>query len=96
MSFSSAAPAPPTPLGLYRALSKNASIHVSPLVLGGMSIGDAWEAVGMWKMNKETVCTRTLGLGLRIKTRFCRVSSYWTRFLKPVETLLIPQTASQC
>ncbi|KAK7453186.1 putative aryl-alcohol dehydrogenase aad14 [Stygiomarasmius scandens] len=54
MSFSSAAPAPPTPLGLYRALSKNASIHVSPLVLGGMSIGDAWEAVGMGKMNKET------------------------------------------
>lgn len=42
----------PTDLGKLRVLSSTASIHVSPLVLGGMSIGDAW-AGGMGSMNKE-------------------------------------------
>lgn len=32
----------PTPLGRYRLLSPLASIRVSPLALGGMSIGDKW------------------------------------------------------
>ncbi|EJT97332.1 aryl-alcohol dehydrogenase [Dacryopinax primogenitus] len=38
------APAPPadTPLGEYRLLSPSAGVRVSPLCLGGMSIGDAW------------------------------------------------------
>lgn len=37
-----AAPEPKTPLGRYRILSSNAGIRVSPLQLGGMSIGQAW------------------------------------------------------
>ncbi|EHY51811.1 putative aryl-alcohol dehydrogenase aad14 [Exophiala dermatitidis] len=36
------APEPPTELGRYRVLSKTAGIRVSPLCLGGMSLGDAW------------------------------------------------------
>ena len=45
---------PPTPLGVYRVLSPNASVHVSPLQLGGMSIGDQWDKAGMGAMNKES------------------------------------------
>ena len=36
------APAPPTKLGVYRVLSPHAGVHVSPLALGGASIGDKW------------------------------------------------------
>ncbi|KAL2194415.1 NADP-dependent oxidoreductase domain-containing protein [Corynascus similis CBS 632.67] len=36
------APAPQSPLARYRLLSPTASIRVSPLCLGGMSLGDAW------------------------------------------------------
>ncbi|KAJ7591776.1 Aldo/keto reductase [Mycena floridula] len=50
----SSAPEPPTLLGRYRALSKHASVHVSPLVLGAMSIGDAWSAIGFGSMDKES------------------------------------------
>lgn len=42
--FMKPAPPPPTPLGLHRPLSTTAGIRVSPLVLGGMSVGDAWAA----------------------------------------------------
>lgn len=45
-------PQPATPLGRYRVLSSTAGIRVSPLQLGGMSIGDAW-AKFMGSMNKE-------------------------------------------
>ncbi|KGO58747.1 Aldo/keto reductase [Penicillium expansum] len=46
------APEPATPLGRYRVLSSTAGVRVSPLQLGAMSIGDAWnEAMG--SMNKE-------------------------------------------
>jgi aryl-alcohol dehydrogenase-like predicted oxidoreductase len=34
---------PPTKLGRYRNLSPLASVHVSPLQLGGGSIGDKWQ-----------------------------------------------------
>jgi aryl-alcohol dehydrogenase-like predicted oxidoreductase len=44
----------PTPLGRYRALSKRASIYVSPLVLGAQSIGDQWHTIGMGAMGKES------------------------------------------
>ena len=38
---------PPTELGRYRVLSSTASVRVSPLQLGAMSIGEAWKgAVG--------------------------------------------------
>ncbi|QLL33683.1 hypothetical protein HG536_0E05960 [Torulaspora globosa] len=36
------APEPPTELGRLNLLSKTAGIKVSPLVLGGASIGKAW------------------------------------------------------
>lgn len=46
------APDPPTALGNLRVLSSTAGIHVSPLALGGMSIGQAW-AQSMGSMDKE-------------------------------------------
>ena len=48
------APKPKTALGYYRLLSPNAGVHVSPIQLGGMSIGDKWESSGMGSMNKES------------------------------------------
>ncbi|WPG97852.1 putative aryl-alcohol dehydrogenase AAD14 [Acrodontium crateriforme] len=45
-------PDPPTELGRYRVLSSTAGIRVSPLQLGAMSIGDAWEGM-MGSMSKE-------------------------------------------
>lgn len=46
------APEPPTELGRLRVLSSTAGIRVSPLQLGGMSIGEKW-AKQMGSMNKE-------------------------------------------
>jgi aryl-alcohol dehydrogenase-like predicted oxidoreductase len=43
---------PATELGVLRVLSPNAGIRVSPLQLGGMSIGQAWTK-GMGSMDKE-------------------------------------------
>ncbi|PTN22826.1 putative aryl-alcohol dehydrogenase [Saccharomyces cerevisiae] len=45
-------PEPPTELERLRVLSKTAGIRVSPLILGGASIGDAWSGF-MGSMNKE-------------------------------------------
>ncbi|KAF9522053.1 NADP-dependent oxidoreductase domain-containing protein [Crepidotus variabilis] len=53
MSFFEPAPEPPTKLGRYRLLSPLAGVHVSPLVLGAMSIGDRWSKFGMGSMTKE-------------------------------------------
>ncbi|SCW00889.1 LAFE_0D00364g1_1 [Lachancea fermentati] len=39
------APEPSTELGRLRSLSKSAGIRVSPLILGGMSLGDKWADV---------------------------------------------------
>ncbi|KAK3714338.1 putative aryl-alcohol dehydrogenase aad14 [Vermiconidia calcicola] len=47
------APEPPSELGRYRVLSTTAGIRVSPLQLGAMSIGDAWESI-LGSMDKET------------------------------------------
>jgi hypothetical protein len=49
--MSSQPPPPVSPLARYRFLSKLAGVPVSPLCLGGMSIGDKWE---MGSMNKES------------------------------------------
>lgn len=43
---------PPTKLGRYRALAPTAGIHVSPLVLGGLSIGSKWAELG--SMDRES------------------------------------------
>lgn len=48
------APEPPTPLGRYRPLSPLAGVHVSPLQLGAMSIGDKWGPLGMGAMDKAS------------------------------------------
>ncbi|OCB88659.1 Aldo/keto reductase [Sanghuangporus baumii] len=48
-------PAPAsTALGRYRVLSPHASVRVSPLQLGAMSIGDQWDKLGMGAMDKES------------------------------------------
>jgi hypothetical protein len=54
MSFVTRAPPPPTKLGRYRQLAPRAAIHVSPLALGALSIGDKWHAIGMGAMDKES------------------------------------------
>jgi len=54
MSFWSPPPKPATKLGNYRALAPLAGVHVSPIQLGAMSIGDKWETFGMGSMNKES------------------------------------------
>ncbi|KAI1789654.1 Aldo/keto reductase [Ganoderma leucocontextum] len=53
MSFPQAPP-PATKLGRYRQLAPLAGIHVSPIVLGGMSIGDKWGPIGMGAMDKDS------------------------------------------
>ena len=45
---------PPTRLGRHRPLAPLAGLHVSPIQLGAMSIGDKWESKGMGAMNKES------------------------------------------
>ena len=47
-------PRPASRLARYRALSPYASIHVSPLQLCAMSIGDKWEQFGTGGMNRES------------------------------------------
>lgn len=47
------APEPPTKLGRHRQLAPGAGIHVSPIQLGAMSIGDKWHHLGMGTMDKE-------------------------------------------
>ena len=44
----------PTKLGRHRRLSDKAGIHVSPICLGGMSIGDKWGEYGMGVMDKAS------------------------------------------
>ncbi|KZV97479.1 arylalcohol dehydrogenase [Exidia glandulosa HHB12029] len=44
---------PPTLLGRYRNLSELAGVHVSPICLGAMSIGDKWHKLGFAYMDKE-------------------------------------------
>lgn len=54
MSYFAPPPPPPTGLGRYRVLSATAGVHVSPIVLGAMSVGDQWEDLGLGSMDKES------------------------------------------
>ncbi|KAH7890904.1 NADP-dependent oxidoreductase domain-containing protein [Phlebopus sp. FC_14] len=45
---------PSSPLARYRALSPTAAVHVSPLQLGAMSIGNKWNDFGMGAMDKDS------------------------------------------
>lgn len=47
-------PAPATKLGHHRALAPLAGVHVSPIQLGAMSIGDKWNDIGFGAMDKES------------------------------------------
>ncbi|KZO96857.1 norsolorinic acid reductase [Calocera viscosa TUFC12733] len=47
------APVPKTPLGEYRLLAPSAGVRVSPLVLGGMSLGNKWNEFMGGGMSKE-------------------------------------------
>ncbi|KAG2342184.1 Aldo/keto reductase [Suillus weaverae] len=47
-------PKPSSRLARYRVLSPLAGIHVSPLQLGGMSIGDKWEKYRIGSMDKAS------------------------------------------
>lgn len=42
MSLFAPAPEPATPLGRHRPLAPLAGVHLSPICLGAMSIGDKW------------------------------------------------------
>ena len=53
MSHFTQPPPPKTKLGRYRQLSPLAGVHVSPITLGAMSIGDKWAKLGMGSMDKE-------------------------------------------
>ena len=53
MSFFAPAPDPKSNLGYHRILSSSAGVAVSPLCLGAMNFGTAWEGM-MGKMTKET------------------------------------------
>ncbi|KAK0720719.1 putative aryl-alcohol dehydrogenase Aad14 [Lasiosphaeris hirsuta] len=52
MDFFKPAPEPSTELGRYRILCPSAGVRVSPLCLGGMSLGEAWSSA-LGSMNKE-------------------------------------------
>ncbi|KAJ6449037.1 aryl-alcohol dehydrogenase [Mycena vitilis] len=45
---------PATNLGRYRQLAPRAAIHVSPLVLGAMTLGDKHASLGLAAMDKES------------------------------------------
>ncbi|GKT90056.1 norsolorinic acid reductase [Colletotrichum tofieldiae] len=45
MSFFEFPPKPKTALGWHRTLSPNAGVKVSPICLGGISIGDSWSSI---------------------------------------------------
>ncbi|KAJ7656937.1 aryl-alcohol dehydrogenase [Mycena polygramma] len=45
---------PATNLGRYRQLAPRAAIHVSPLMLGAMTLGDKHAALGLAAMDKES------------------------------------------
>jgi len=47
-------PPPVSKLARYRTLSPLAGVRVSPIQLGGMSIGDKWHKFGLGSMDKES------------------------------------------
>lgn len=60
MSLFDTAPEPPTKLGRYRALSPSAGIHVSPLALGGLSLGNKWNDKGLGSGMDKEACFKLL------------------------------------
>ncbi|OCH91630.1 Aldo/keto reductase [Obba rivulosa] len=54
MSFWTPPPEPRTKLGRHRQLSPLAGIHVSPIILGGGTIGYKWAKPGVGEMTRES------------------------------------------
>ena len=54
MAFWAPPPEPKTKLRWHRQLSPLAGVHVSPIALGAMSIGDKWADLGMGAMDKDS------------------------------------------
>jgi len=55
MALVAPAPPPSTKLGVYRRLSTTAGVHVSPLQLGAMSIGESQEwGLALGRMDKDS------------------------------------------
>jgi aryl-alcohol dehydrogenase-like predicted oxidoreductase len=54
MSLFTPLPKPSSRLARYRVLSPKAGVHVSPLQLGAMSIGDKWHKYGLGSMDKAS------------------------------------------
>ncbi|CAL1714332.1 unnamed protein product [Somion occarium] len=54
MSFFAQPPTPATKLGYHRKLAPAAGLHVSPIALGAMSIGDKWSEWNFGTMDKES------------------------------------------
>jgi aryl-alcohol dehydrogenase-like predicted oxidoreductase len=54
MSLYAPPPPPESDIARYRALSARAGVHVSPIQLGAMSIGDQWADIGYGSMDKES------------------------------------------
>lgn len=79
MTAPAAAP-PKSLLGRHRLLAPNAGVHVSPLCLGGMNFGNAWQDF-MGECSRETAfemmdaCTETMTAGQKT------VSLTWTPVL---------------
>ncbi|EPT01590.1 aryl-alcohol dehydrogenase [Fomitopsis schrenkii] len=53
-AFGPPLPPPNTRLGRHRQLAPLAGLHVSPICLGGMSIGDQWGKLGLGQMDRES------------------------------------------
>ncbi|EMD34692.1 hypothetical protein CERSUDRAFT_116883 [Gelatoporia subvermispora B] len=53
-AFFAGAPELTTKLGRHRQLCTLAGVHVSPICLGGMNIGDKWSSIGLGTMDKES------------------------------------------
>jgi hypothetical protein len=47
-------PSPASKLARYRTLSPLAGVRVSPICLGGMSIGEKWHEFGLGAMDKDS------------------------------------------
>lgn len=63
MSFFAAPPKPKTPLGYHRILSPTAAVKVSPIALGGISIGSSWSELFGQNQDPFSLLDTYLSLG---------------------------------
>lgn len=63
MSFFNRPPKPDNPLAYHRILSPTASVKVSPLCLGGISIGSSWSEIFGKNENPDSLLDAYYALG---------------------------------